>query len=98
MSGRPPTEVTAKLWVTPLRRPSRPVSREAREGEQVEAAAWKSTNLHRKESDRHLSNHRKPNPEKTQFPLSSGHSSVGEKLQRHPATEQIRKMKPREVM
>lgn len=37
--------MTAKLWVTPLRAPRRPVSREARDGEQVEAAEWKSTNL-----------------------------------------------------
>lgn len=64
MSGRPPTEVTAKLCVTPLRRPSRPVSREAREGEQVEAAAWKSTNLHGKKRDWGPSIHREPKQEK----------------------------------
>lgn len=45
LRGRPPTELMAKLWVTPLRTPRRPVSREARDGEQVEAAEWKSTNL-----------------------------------------------------
>lgn len=45
LRGRPPSELMAKLWVTPLRRPRRPVSREARDGEQVEAAEWKSTNL-----------------------------------------------------
>lgn len=48
--GRPPTDVTAKLWVTPLRTPRRPVSREARDGEQVEAAEWKSTNLGNKKT------------------------------------------------
>lgn len=35
----------AKLCVTPFRIPSLPVSSEARDGEQVEAAEWKSTNL-----------------------------------------------------
>lgn len=45
LRGRPPREVMAKLWVTPLRSPRRPVSSEARDGEHVEAAEWKSTNL-----------------------------------------------------
>lgn len=39
------------MCVTPLRRPSRPVRSAALDGEQVEAAAWKSTNLRRKESE-----------------------------------------------
>lgn len=45
MRGRPPSEAMAKLWVTPLRTPRRPVSSEARDGEHVDAAEWKSTNL-----------------------------------------------------
>lgn len=45
LRGSPPSELMAKLWVTPLRTPRRPVSSEARDGEHVEAAEWKSTNL-----------------------------------------------------
>jgi len=48
--GRPPTDVMAKLRVTPLRAPRRPVSSEARDGEQVDAAEWKSMNLENERS------------------------------------------------
>lgn len=45
LRGSPPTDPTAKLWVTPLRRPYRPVSKAALDGEQVDAGEWKSVNL-----------------------------------------------------
>jgi hypothetical protein len=47
------------------------VSREAREGEQVEAAAWKSTNLHEKERYQDSASHRRLSQEKQELSLSS---------------------------
>lgn len=69
------------------------MSREAREGEQVEAAAWKSTNLHGRKSDGALSSHRKPTQEERRIPISSWDSCAGEKLKDDWVAEQVRKRK-----
>ena len=42
LRGRPKAEPGEKLCVTPVRSPSRPVSRLARDGVQTDAPAWKS--------------------------------------------------------
>jgi hypothetical protein len=43
----------------------------SREGEQVEAAAWKSTNLHEKERYQDSASHRRLSQEKQELSLSS---------------------------
>lgn len=75
------------------------MSRDAREGEHVEAAAWKSTNLHGKERRGDLASRRKPDRGKIQFPHCPGEMPVlGKKLEGHPVPEQVKERKPREVI
>lgn len=70
------------------------MSRAAREGEQVDAAAWKSTNLRGEESDGGRPDHRKPGQEG----LNPWGPSAGKKLQDPPAVGQVKKMKPRDAL
>lgn len=73
------------------------MSREALEGEQVEAAAWKSTNLHRKKGDG-VPLSPESQTERNSIPTQSPGSQGWEKLQDHPAKGQVRKMKLRRVV
>ena len=45
LRGRPPSDPREKFLTTPVRFPSLPVRRAARDGVQTDAPAWKSVNL-----------------------------------------------------